>query len=211
MKSGSNACDQTNEPPIEARRRVTGTHRVRHTTPVVILLLCLVCSVVAGAQGVSIARAGSQSSRTGPPEHFTGSVRVEPLFAATESSQASGAYVTFEPGARTAWHTHPRGQVLVVIAGVGRVQGWGSPVEEIRPGDVVTIPAGQKHWHGAAPDSRMTHLAVQEHLNGTVVQWMEQVSDADYGVPVRRQTDRRRALLKRLISGARAVRTTRPG
>src|SRR5437588_5013212 len=100
---------------------------------------------------LSIARAGSQPSQKGPAEYFTGSVRIDPLFQATESTQASGAYVTFEVGARSAWHTHPRGQTLIVTAGVGRVQIEGGPIEEIRPGDVVSIPPGKRHWHGAAP------------------------------------------------------------
>ena len=128
------------------------------------------------SQTISIARSGSQPSRAGPAENFTGSVRVDPLFAATEASSASGSYVTFEPGARTAWHTHPRGQVLIVTAGVGQVRAWGGPIEEIRVGDVVRIPPGVKHWHGASPDSRMTHIAIQEHLNGKTVGWMEKVA-----------------------------------
>jgi quercetin dioxygenase-like cupin family protein len=129
---------------------------------------------------ISIARAGTQASQKGPAEYFTGSVRIDPLFQATDSTQASGAYVTFEPRARTAWHTHPRGQTLVVTAGVGRVQVEGSPIEEIRPGDVVSIPPGKRHWHGASPTTAMTHLAIQEQLNGKVVEWMEKVTDEQY-------------------------------
>jgi len=135
-------------------------------------------------QTITIARSGSQPSREGPAENFTGSVRVDPLFAATEASGASGAYVAFEPGARTAWHTHPRGQVLIVTAGAGQVQAWGGPIEEIRVGDVVRILPGVKHWHGASPNSRMTHLAIQEHLNGKTVEWLEKVTDGSAGSSV---------------------------
>jgi len=129
---------------------------------------------------LSIARAGTQPSQKGSAEYFTGSVRIDPLFQPKESAHASGAYVTFEPGARTAWHTHPLGQTLIVTAGVGRVQIEGGPMEEIRPGDVVSIPPGQRHWHGASPTTAMTHLAVQEPLNGKVVEWMEKVTDEQY-------------------------------
>jgi quercetin dioxygenase-like cupin family protein len=130
---------------------------------------------------LTISRQGSRPPGQGAPENFTGSVKVDFLFAAAESTRASGAYVTFSPGARTAWHTHPLGQTLVVTAGVGRVQRWGGPIEEVRPGDVVRIPPGVKHWHGAAPTTTMTHLAIQEHLDGKVVDWMEKVSDEQYG------------------------------
>jgi 4-carboxymuconolactone decarboxylase len=142
-------------------------------------------SLVASASGqtITIARSGSQPSRPGPAENFTGSVRVNPLFAANDPARASGGSVTFEPGARSAWHTHPRGQVLIVTAGVGRVQQWGGPVEEIRVGDVVWTPPGVKHWHGASPSTAMTHIAIQEHLDGKVVDWFEKVSDAQYGAP----------------------------
>jgi len=129
---------------------------------------------------ITITRSGSQPSRQGPAENFTGSVRVDPLFPANDPSRTSGAYVTFEPGARAAWHTHPLGQVLLVTAGIGRVQRWGGPVEEIRPGDVVWIPPGLKHWHGAAPTTGMTHIAIQEQLDGKNVEWMEKVSDEQY-------------------------------
>jgi quercetin dioxygenase-like cupin family protein len=129
---------------------------------------------------LSIARAGTQPSQKGPAEYFTGSVRIDPLFQPKESTRAAGAYVTFEPGARTAWHTHPLGQNLIVTAGVGRVQIEGGPLEEIRPGDVVSIPPGQRHWHGASPTTAMTHLAIQEQLNGKVVEWMEKVTDEQY-------------------------------
>ncbi len=134
-----------------------------------------------GPPALRITRNGSQPSAKGPAENFTGAVRIDPLFQATEPSRAAGAYVTFEPGARTAWHTHPLGQTLVVTAGVGRVQQWGGAIEEIRPGDVVWIPPGQKHWHGASPTTAMTHIAIQEGLDGKVVEWMEKVTDAQYG------------------------------
>jgi len=129
---------------------------------------------------LSIARAGTQPSQKAPAEYFTGSVRMDPLFQAKESTRASAAYVTFEPGARSAWHTHPLGQALIVTAGVGRAQIEGGPVEEIRPGDVIWIPPGRRHWHGASPTTAMTHLAIQEHLNGKVVDWMEKVTDEQY-------------------------------
>ncbi|TQF12894.1 cupin domain-containing protein [Myxococcus llanfairpwllgwyngyllgogerychwyrndrobwllllantysiliogogogochensis] len=136
-----------------------------------------------GAQALRISRSGSQAPRQGPAESFTGAVRVDPLFQAKAPSRTSGASVTFEPGARSAWHAHPLGQVLLVTEGVGRVQRWGDPAEEIRPGDVVWIPPGQKHWHGASPEHRMTHIAVLEHLDGKTTEWMEKVSDAQYGAP----------------------------
>ena len=129
---------------------------------------------------LSIARAGSQVSSAGPAENFTGGVRVDPLFRAIGPAAAAGAYVTFEPGARTAWHSHPNGQVLIVTAGVGRVQVWGGPIEEIRPGDVVRVAPGQKHWHGAAPTTGMTHIAIGEHQDGKTVDWLEKVSDTEY-------------------------------
>ena len=137
------------------------------------------------SQAIRIARRGAQPSRQGPAENFTGSVRVDPLFQANAPARASGSLVTFEPGARTAWHTHPLGQVLIVTAGTGRVQRWGDPVEEIRHGDVVWIPPGQKHWHGAAPNSSMAHIAIVEAIDGKAVEWMEKVSDAQYGAPLR--------------------------
>jgi quercetin dioxygenase-like cupin family protein len=135
----------------------------------------------ASAQDMTVTRAGSQASGKGPAANFTGTVRVDPLFAAKAPSTTSGAYVTFEPGARSAWHTHPKGQVLVVTAGVGRVQQWGGPVQELRPGDVVWTPPGVKHWHGAAPTVAMTHMAIQESADGTSVAWLEKVSDEQYG------------------------------
>jgi quercetin dioxygenase-like cupin family protein len=131
-------------------------------------------------QGVEITRNGSQPSTKGPAEYFTGSVRIDPLFSARDPSRSSGASVTFEPGARTAWHTHPAGQTLIVTAGSGLVQQWGGRIQGINPGDVVRIPPGQKHWHGATATTAMTHIAIQEQLNGKVVEWMEKVSDEQY-------------------------------
>jgi quercetin dioxygenase-like cupin family protein len=128
-----------------------------------------------------IRRAGTQPSAKGPGDWFTGTVRIDPLFPVTAPARAAGNTVTFEPGARTAWHTHPLGQVLIVTAGFGRVQREGGPVEEIRPGDVVWFDPGEKHWHGAGPTTAMTHIAIQESLEGKAVDWLEHVSDADYG------------------------------
>jgi len=130
---------------------------------------------------VNIQRAGSQPSMQGPADWFTGTVRIDPLFQAPEPARAGGATVTFEPGARTAWHTHPLGQTLIVTSGLGRVQRDGGPIEEIRPGDVVWFPPGEKHWHGASPTTAMTHIAIQESLDGKAVDWLEQVSDEQYG------------------------------
>jgi len=129
---------------------------------------------------MEIKRNGSQPSATGSSEWFTGSVRVDPLNQAPAPARVSCASVTFEPGARTAWHAHPLGQTLVVTAGCGRVQRWGGPVEEIRSGDVVWIAPGEKHWHGASPTTAMTHIAIQESLDDQVVEWMEKVSDGQY-------------------------------
>jgi quercetin dioxygenase-like cupin family protein len=129
---------------------------------------------------MDIKRNGSQPSWKGPAEWFTGTVRVDPLFQAKDPARAGGAYVTFEPGARTAWHAHPLGQTLIVTAGCGRVQRWEGPIEEIRPGDVVSILPGEKHWHGAAPTTAMTHIAIQERLPDKTVEWMEHVSDEQY-------------------------------
>jgi quercetin dioxygenase-like cupin family protein len=132
------------------------------------------------AQTVEITRNGSQASTRGPAEYFTGSVRIDPLFRAREPSRTSGASVTFEPGARTAWHAHPAGQTLIVTAGLGWVQEWGGRVQEIRPGDVVRIPPGRKHWHGATTTTSITHIALQDGVDGKVVDWMEKVSDEQY-------------------------------
>jgi quercetin dioxygenase-like cupin family protein len=129
---------------------------------------------------MNIKRSGSQPSVQGPAEYFTGNVRIDPLFQAKEPARAGGASVTFEPGARTAWHTHPLGQTLIVTAGCGWVQRWGGAIEEIRPGDVISIPPGEKHWHGATPTTAMAHIAIQEYLDGRVAEWMEKVSDEQY-------------------------------
>lgn len=130
--------------------------------------------------GQQISRAGTQVAMAGPEENFTGRVRVDPLFAATEEINASGAYVTFEPGARSAWHSHPAGQRLVVVAGVGLTQERGKPIQEIRPGDVVECPPGILHWHGAAPTTAMTHLAITGSVSGKNAEWMEKVTDDQY-------------------------------
>jgi quercetin dioxygenase-like cupin family protein len=150
-----------------------------------LLAACAAVPFVLAAQssrtaGQQVIRAGVQPSASGPAGNFTGRVRVDPLFAATSELNASGAYVTFEPGARSAWHTHPAGQRIVVVAGVGLTQEWGRPVQEIRPGDVVICPAGVKHWHGAKPATAMTHFTVSGALDGRSVQWMEKVSDEQY-------------------------------
>jgi quercetin dioxygenase-like cupin family protein len=129
---------------------------------------------------MDINRSGSRPSGKGPAEWFTGTVRIDPLFEAPEPARARAASVTFEPGARTAWHTHPLGQALIVTFGLGWVQRWGGPIEEIRPGDVIWFAAGEKHWHGATPRTAMTHIAVQEALNGKPVDWMEHVSEEQY-------------------------------
>lgn len=129
---------------------------------------------------MDIKRNGSQASVEGPAEWFTGRVRIDPLFDTHEPARAGGASVTFEPGARTAWHTHPLGQTLIITSGSGRVQCEGGPIEEVRPGDVVQFEPGEKHWHGASPSTAMTHIAIQEALNGKAVDWMEQVSDEQY-------------------------------
>ncbi len=129
---------------------------------------------------MEIKRVGSQASVKGPSDWFTGTVRVDPLFQAQEPARVQGAHVTFEPGARTAWHTHPLGQTLIVTSGCGRAQREGGPFEEIHPGDVVWFSPGEKHWHGAAPTTAMTHIAIQESLNGKVVEWMEHVTDEQY-------------------------------
>jgi quercetin dioxygenase-like cupin family protein len=129
---------------------------------------------------MDIKRSGSQPSGKGPEEYFTGTVRIDPLFQAPDPARVVGASVTFEPGARTAWHTHPLGQTLVVTAGCGLAQRWGGPSEEIRPGDVIWFPPGEKHWHGATATTAMTHLAIQERLDGKTVDWMEKVGDEQY-------------------------------
>jgi len=129
---------------------------------------------------MEITRAGLQPSAKGPAEWFTGTVRIDPIFPARAPARAAGNAVTFEPGARTAWHTHPLGQTLIVTFGFGRVQREGGEIEEIRPGDVVWIPPGEKHWHGASPTTAMTHIAIQESLDGKNVEWMDRVRDEQY-------------------------------
>jgi quercetin dioxygenase-like cupin family protein len=134
---------------------------------------------------MDIKRSGSQSSGRGPQEYFTGAVRIDPLFQAPDPARALGVSVTFEPGARTAWHTHPLGQTLIVTAGCGLVQSWGGPIEKIRGGDVVWCPPGEKHWHGATETTAMTHIAILEQVDGKTVEWMEKVSDDQYRQPVK--------------------------
>ena len=131
-------------------------------------------------QVVTVTRAGTQPSTAGPAANFTGAVRVDSRFQGSAPARIGGGTVTFEPGARTAWHTHPLGQTLIVTAGVGLVQQWDGPIQEIRPGDIVWIPAGAKHWHGAAATTGMTHIAIAEALDGKTVEWMEQVSEEQY-------------------------------
>ena len=130
---------------------------------------------------MEIQRAGSVASASGPADWFTGTVRIDPLFNSFAPERVQGANVTFEPGARTAWHTHPLGQTLVIVSGLGRVQREGGPIEEVRPGDVVWFAPGEKHWHGASPTTAMTHMALQEVQDGRVVDWMEKVTDERYG------------------------------
>ena len=129
---------------------------------------------------MEIKRSGSEPSKKGPADWFTGTVRIDPLFQVHAPARAAGASVTFEPGARTAWHTHPLGQTLIITAGCGWVQHEGGPVEEVHPGDVVWFPPGEKHWHGATPTTALTHIAIQEQLDGKVVNWLEHVSDEQY-------------------------------
>jgi quercetin dioxygenase-like cupin family protein len=129
---------------------------------------------------MDIKRSGSQASGLGPADWFTGAVRIDPLFQAPDPARVAGASVTFEPGARTAWHTHPLGQTLIVTSGCGRVQREGGTIEEIQPGDVVWFPPGEKHWHGATPTTAMTHIAIQETMNGKAVDWLEKVTDEQY-------------------------------
>lgn len=129
---------------------------------------------------MNITRNGSQPSSVGPSEYFTGSVRIDSSFQRSSPARVAGAIVTFEPAARTAWHTHPLGQTLIVTSGLGRMQRMGGPIEEIRPGDVVWIEPGEKHWHGASPTTAMTHIAIQEQVDGTPVEWMEHVTDKQY-------------------------------
>ena len=129
---------------------------------------------------MDIKRSGSQPSGKGPEAYFTGTVRIDPLFQAPDPARVAGAGVTFEPGARTAWHTHPLGQTLIVTAGCGLAQRWGGPIETIQPGDVIWFPPGEKHWHGATSTTAMTHIAIVEQLDGKTVNWMEKVSEEEY-------------------------------
>ena len=171
---------------LSVNTRASGPVRGTLTNVVTTMLatMVLLASASTEAQTLVISRSGTRPVRPAPSQNFTGSVQVEMLFEAVDPSHASGGSVTFEPGARTAWHSHPRGQILIITSGTGRVQRWGGPVEEVRAGDVVRIPAGQKHWHGASPRASMTHLAISEHRDGSTVQWMEKVSDEQYnGVP----------------------------
>lgn len=147
------------------------------------LTLATPCAAETDPQPLKITRNGTQPSARGPAEYFTGSVRVDSPFQADGLARVGGGHVTFEPGARTAWHTHPLGQTLLVTSGVGLVQRWSGPVQEIRPGDVVWIPPGEKHWHGAASTSAMGHYAIAERLDGKSVDWLEKVTDAQYAVP----------------------------
>jgi len=144
------------------------------------LLSMVAATAPADAAPIQIARAGSTPSAAGPADYFTGTVRIDAPFQRAAPARVGGATVTFEPGARTAWHTHPLGQTLIVTAGVGSVQEWGKPVQEIRPGDVVWIAPGVKHWHGAKATVAMTHIAIAEAVDGSPVTWMEQVSEAQY-------------------------------
>lgn len=172
----------------EKQHQMFGTKALLATALLISLFGPSHAQVLANAQGgsatteptLTISRQGSRAQTQGAAANFTGTVTVDPLFSATEPQRATGSYVTFAAGARTAWHTHPLGQTLVVTAGAGHVQRWGSPVENIRPGDVVSIKPGEKHWHGAAVDSAMTHLAIGERQGTKTVDWLEKVSDAQY-------------------------------
>ncbi|MNL41183.1 Cupin domain protein [compost metagenome] len=134
---------------------------------------------------MNIKRSGSAPSARGPADYFSGTVRIDAPFNGSAPARVGGATVTFEPGARTAWHTHPLGQTLIVLSGLGRAQREGVPVEEIRPGDIVWFEPGEKHWHGASPSAAMTHIAIAEALDGKVVDWLEKVSDTDYGAEIK--------------------------
>lgn len=147
---------------------------------IVSIVLCASATSAQSDQMITVAHPGSQPSEAGPADNFKGSVRVDSRFKGTGEARITGATVTFEPGARTAWHTHPLGQTLIVTAGAGLVQEWGRPVQEIRPGDVVWIPPGVKHWHGATATTGMSHIAFLEARDGKTVEWMEQVSDEQY-------------------------------
>jgi quercetin dioxygenase-like cupin family protein len=162
--------------------------KIKYTAMLLSLSLLVSAGTVAGRAlaaeanktSQTISRAGSLASIKGPAEFFTGNVRVDPLFPANDAAHFSGAYVTFEPGARSAWHIHPTGQHLIVTAGVGRTQAWGGPIEEIKAGDVIWCPPQVKHWHGASPTTAMTHIAITGTINGKNVEWMEKVTDEQY-------------------------------
>lgn len=174
------------------RRTISKNNRKERTIKHTAMLLSLFLFVSAGAfvgraiadeankKSQTISRAGSQPSAKGPAEYFTGNVRVDPLFPANDSAHFSGSYVTFEPGARSAWHTHPAGQYLIVTAGMGRTQEWGGPIQVIKAGDVIWCPPGVKHWHGASPTTAMTHIAITGTVSGKNVEWMEKVTDEQY-------------------------------
>jgi quercetin dioxygenase-like cupin family protein len=162
---------------------ITRRHAIAATGGLVAVVAGAAAQKVPAARSngtMEIKRSGSQPSRKGPAEYFTGAVRVDPLFQAGDPPRVSGGQVTFEPGARTAWHTHPLGQTLLITSGLGWVQHEGGPIEEVRPGDVVWFPAGLKHWHGATPTTAMTHIAITESRDGKNVDWMEKVSDEQY-------------------------------
>jgi quercetin dioxygenase-like cupin family protein len=173
---------------VEGDQGMKGTEMTELT--IIIMSLLLFASVVSKAQTsaaqaptsslIKISRNGSLQSKKVSAEYFTGSLQVQELFPADDPSRTSGGKVTFEPGARSAWHTHPLGQILIVTDGTGWVQQWGGPIEEIRKGDVIWIPPGVKHWHGATPSTAMTHIAIQEQFNGKAVEWMEKVTDEQY-------------------------------
>lgn len=162
-------------------------------------------SAQTSAQTISIARKESLPSRQGPAENFTGSVRVDTPFGPNAPSRTSGALVAFAPGARSAWHTHPLGQTLIVTAGIGRVQQWGAPADEIRQGDVVWIPPNTKHWHGAAPNASMTHVAIVEQLDGKSTEWMEHVTDEQYDAPLRNPPALNKAASNEPTAAQRAI------
>ena len=163
-----------------SRRSFLKTTGAALATPAILLAQVEAPSPQTQQVNMEIKRIGSQPSVKGPEDWFTGTVRIDPLFQPNAPARTSGASVSFEPGARTAWHTRPLGQTLIVTAGCGRAQREGGSIEEIHPGDVVWFPPGVKHWHGATPTTAMTHIAIQEALNGKVVDWMEKVSDEQY-------------------------------
>jgi 4-carboxymuconolactone decarboxylase len=148
------------------------------------ILMTVVLTTMASAQEIKVTRASAQSPRFAPAENFTGTVRIEWLFSSEAPARISGGLVSFEAGARTAWHTHPLGQTLIVMNGVGRVQQWGGTVQEIQKGDTVRIPPNVKHWHGASPEAAMSHIAISEQLDGKSVEWLEKVSDAEFNMPL---------------------------